>query len=499
MYGRFVGLDVGSDTIKITLVKRGLRDTSLLQRIQLKSPDSPEKVSELLKGVFAEKFLPRSDVATSIPNNPVSIRVLSFPFSDSNKIDQIYEFELENVSPFDPAEKVHGYHLVKRGEGSEALVCMAEKEEIRGMISVYQSGEIDPKVITLAPLAFSALNGFLPEERPVVLINIGDSRMGFSLFDKGGIRRIRYSSRAGRHITETISKILGIPHDVAESKKREGFGRGKNQVVEEAMTPILDEIKRTVQFFEIELGEEEVKTIVLSGGTALMPGISDYFGERLKTSVKKLYIPDLGEIHSLIFAESFALAMYGSALGRGSLNLRKREFKYTGKDDELRKVFTMPALLLALFILFSIYGAGARYFELRGEVEKMEAQTRKAVMQMFPNVKVIPRPLEFMENETKKVRERLKLIEEIKGGPAPLDVLRDICASVPPGVKLTVDEFNFVDDKTVRMRGRSDSYDEVARIEKALSGTGVFKQVLRDSTDTAVNNTVKFQMTLVLK
>jgi type IV pilus assembly protein PilM len=498
MYGRFLGLDVGSDTIKITLVKRGLRDTSLLQRIQLKSPDSPEKVSELLKGVFAEKFLPRRDVATSIPNNPVSIRVLSFPFSDSNKIDQIYEFELENVSPFDPAEKVHGYHLVKCGDGSEALVCMAEKEDIRSLISTYQSGEIDPKIITLSPLAFSALNGFLPEERSLVLINIGDSRMSFSLFDKGGIRRIRYSSRAGRHITETISGTLGISHDAAESKKREGFGRGKNPVLEEAMTPILDEIKRTVQFFEIEIGEE-VKTIVLSGGTALMPGISDYFKERLKKSVKKLYIADLGEVHSLVFAESFALAMYGSALGRGSLNLRKGEFKYAGKDDELRKVFMMPALLLALFILFSIYGAGARYFELRGEVEKMQAQAQKAVMQMFPNLKVVPRPVEFMDNETKKVRERLKLIEEIKGGLTPLDVLKDISASVPPSVKLTVDEFNFVDDKTVRMRGRSDSYDEVARIEKALSGTGAFKQVVRDSTDTAVNNTVKFQMTLVLK
>jgi hypothetical protein len=159
----------------------------------------------------------------------------------------------------------------------------------------------------------------------------------------------------------------------------------------------------------------------------------------------------------------------------------------------------VPALLLSLFILFSIYRTGARYFELRSEVEKLEAQTHAAVSETFPNVKVIPRPMEFMEGEVKKVRDKLKLVEEIRGGPTPLDVLRDISASIPPNVKLTVSEVNFVDNKTVKMRGTSDSYDEVAKVEKALSGTGAFKQVIRESTETGVNNTVKFQMALVLK
>ena len=159
----------------------------------------------------------------------------------------------------------------------------------------------------------------------------------------------------------------------------------------------------------------------------------------------------------------------------------------------------IPALLLSLFILFSMYRAGARYFELRSEVKRMEAQTHAAVKETFPGVKVIPKPMEFMESEVKKVRDRLKLVEEIRGGPTPLDVLRDISSNVPSNVKLTIDEVNFVDDKTVRMRGRSDSYDEVAKVEKALSEAGAFKHVVRESTETAVNNTVKFQMTLVLK
>jgi Tfp pilus assembly PilM family ATPase len=498
MYGRFVGLDIGSDTVKITLVKRGLTDTDLSQIIHIKTPGSLEETLLEIKNIFTEKYLPKNDVAVSLPGNPISVRVLSFPFSDPKKIDQTYEFELENVSPFDLSDKVHGYYLVKRPEGSETIVCMSQKEDIRHLVDLCQSGGIDPKVITFAPLAFGALDSFLFGERPLVLIDIGASRMGFSLFDRGGIKRVRSSSKAGQFISEAISKNLGVSHDVAESRKREGFTGGRNRVLEEAMIPIVDEIRRTIQFFEIELGEE-IKTIILSGGTSLMPGISDYLEEKLKKGVERFFIPDLGENNSVIFAQSFALATYGSALGRGKLNLRKGEFKYAGKDSELRRVFMVPALLLSLFILFSIYRTGARYFELRSEVEKLEAQTHAAVSEAFPNVKVIPRPMEFMEGEVKKVRDKLKLVEEIRGGPTPLDVLRDISASIPPNVKLTVSEVNFVDNKTVKMRGTSDSYDEVAKVEKALSGTGAFKQVIRESTETGVNNTVKFQMALVLK
>lgn len=498
MYGKFVGLDIGTDAIKISLVKRGLMDTDLSQIIQIKTPDSTQEAILELKNIFAEQFLPKNDVAVSLPGNPTSIRVLSFPFSDPKKIDQTYEFELENVSPFDLSDKVHGYYLIKRLEGSEAIVCMSQKGEIKHLVDLYQSGGIDPKVITFAPLAFGALDGFLQEERPLVLIDMGASRMGFSLFDRGGIRRVRSSSKAGRLISETVSMSLGIPYDMAESRKREGFTGGTNQVLEEAVAPVIDEIKRTIQFFEIELGEE-IKTIIISGGTSLMPGISDYLEERLKKRVKRFFIPYLGENNSVIFAQSFALAVYGSTVGRGKLNLRKGEFKYTGRDSELRRVFMIPALLLSLLIFFTIYRAGARYFELRSEVKKMEAQIHASVRGTFPSVKVIPKPMEFMESEVKKVRNRLKLIEEIRGGPTPLDILRDISTSVPTNVKLTVDEVNFVDGKTVRMRGRSDSYDEVAKVEKALSDTGAFKEVVRESTETAVNNTVKFQMTLLLK
>jgi cell division ATPase FtsA len=497
MYGKFIGLDIGSDSIKIALIKRGLRDIKLLQTIRLKRGASSRDVSERISTVFTENSFPKSDVATALPYNPISIRVLNFPFSDPKKIDQVYEFELEGVSTFDPVDKVHGYQIVRCERGGEAIACMFEREHLRDLIAICNDGGIDPKVVTFAPVSLGSLNGFLLQERPLVLVNIGASRMGFTLFDKGGIKRVRSSSKAGNSVTESISRILRVPFEEAESIKLEGLQDDRAEAVREAMSPLLVEIKKTIQFFEIEI-KEEIKTVLLSGGMALMPGITNYLGRWIGKDVKRLFIPELGD-GSPLFAESFALALYGSALKSGSLNLRKGEFRYTGKNEEIRKVLMTPALLFTVLLLLSIYRSGAGYFELKSRVGEMESQIERGVRETFPDVKVIPKPVAFMESEVKKVRDKLALIEGIKGGSTPLNVLRDISASIPPKINLTVDEVNFVDDSTVKISGKCGSYEEVARIEKALSSSGTFKKVNRDSTETAVNNTIKFQISLTLK
>ncbi|HSE83557.1 MAG TPA: hypothetical protein VLB01_03315, partial [Thermodesulfobacteriota bacterium] len=112
---------------------------------------------------------------------------------------------------------------------------------------------------------------------------------------------------------------------------------------------------------------------------------------------------------------------------------------------------------------------------------------------------VIPKPVIFLENEVNKVRDKLILFQGIRGGSTPLDVLKGISMGIPQDKNVTVEEVAFMDDKTIRLVGKSSSYEEVSGVEKALSYMQMFERVVIDSTDTALNNSIKFQMTLVLK
>ncbi len=104
-----------------------------------------------------------------------------------------------------------------------------------------------------------------------------------------------------------------------------------------------------------------------------------------------------------------------------------------------------------------------------------------------------------MESELNKVNGKLELVHGVVGKTPPLGVLRDISLSIPKSISLTVDEIDFANDKTVKIIGRCDSYQEVAKIEKALADSGKFEKVNRDSTNPSVNNTIKFQVSLVVK
>lgn len=502
MYGRFVGLDIGKYDVRVSLVKRGLRDVQLLQTVSTAVPEGQDGAPEYLGDVFKDNTLPRGDAAASLKDNPTSIRIIKFPFSDPKKIDQVYEYELESISTFDPSEKIYSYHMVKDENGSEALVCVFEKDQVGGLLDSLNSVGIDPKVITYSPLAFGALDDMLEGKRPVLLIDIGDSEMGFSLFDDNGLVRVRSSAKPIEEFFTKLSAETGVPDSElnysALDYSGDLFANGKEERRKECMAPLLNEIKKTIQFFEIEL-KEKINTILVSGSLSLIPGTMEHISSELNRDVKKLYIPELGVDKTPLFAKSYALALYGSALKNGYMNLRKDEFKYEGRDSELRKVFTAPVALAAILILVLIYNATSRYFDLKSEVGAQEDRIAEVVKATFPNVKSIPRPVQFMESEVQKVREKLNLIQGVEGGPTALDVLRDISANLPSSMMLTVKEIKFEGVNKVKIQGVCDSYQEVTKIEEALSKSAMFESVVRNQTGNAVDGKTKFEISIQLK
>ncbi len=494
MYGRFVGLDIGKKGVRASLIKRGLRDVQLLQTIH--SDFSPEQ-ADYLNNIFKEYSLPKGDIAVSLSEDPTSVRVIKFPFADPKKIDQVYEYELENISTFDPQEKVHGYHMVKSGSGSEALVCVYEREDVEGLLDFFNDGGMDPKVITYTPLAFGTLNEILEGARPLLLVDIGEGEISFSLFDESGLKRVRSSTKPMGSFMENLSRATGLPAGEISFTKEELAAIGGERL-RECLAPVVSEIKKTVHFFEIEL-KEEIKTILVSGSLAQAPGICDFLKEEFHRQIKKLFIPDLGVDNSLLYARSYALALYGSSFRSGYLNFRKGEFKYVGVDRELRKVFLAPAVLLAILVLLLIYSSASRYFELKNEVKSLETQISGVVKDTFPNVAVIPRPVEYMESEVSKVREKLNTIEGVEGASTPLEVLRNISGTLPASMKLAVSDIKFENDKKLKIQGVCDSYQEVTEIEEALSKSEIFETVTRNQTGNTVDGKTKFEISLELK
>jgi type IV pilus assembly protein PilM len=92
----------------------------------------------------------------------------------------------------------------------------------------------------------------------------------------------REQAFGGNQLTQDMVRAYGMSHDEAEALKRTGPMPDNYEA--EILRPFLDnlalEVSRALQFFFTSTQFNEVHHIVLMGGSALLPGISEIVAER---------------------------------------------------------------------------------------------------------------------------------------------------------------------------------------------------------------------------
>ncbi len=93
----------------------------------------------------------------SVPLNLLSLREMSFPFSDKNKIKETLAYELEGVL----LGNINDYsidHIITESfeNGSKVLAVCIEKTRLQKIINTFLSPGLEPKVITSVDLRLSA-------------------------------------------------------------------------------------------------------------------------------------------------------------------------------------------------------------------------------------------------------------------------------------------------------------------------------------------------------
>jgi type IV pilus assembly protein PilM len=112
-----------------------------------------------------------------------------------------------------------------------------------------------------------------------MVVNIGAQTTDFSIIKSGVISFTRTLPTGGMSFTKVLAQDLALPPNQAEEYKKT-YGLKEDQLegkVARSLKPvfqvILEEIKRSIVFFQNKFPEEIVSTIILSGGSAKMPGI----------------------------------------------------------------------------------------------------------------------------------------------------------------------------------------------------------------------------------
>jgi len=324
----YVGIDIGSSSIKVAQLKKDKGRILLetygevaLGPYQDKEEGVAGQLTNLEVGVLTEalkNLLEQANVTAksgliSVSSATSLIFILKVPHIDQRELAGVVENEARKYIPVPLSEVSLDWWVIPEREsyGEEDLGISKKKTEIDVLVAAVRNEVIDryntlTKELDFSSVAyeietFSAIRGsFKHELSPVMLVDVGASGIRMTVIEHGVVRKFRALNRGSAFLTSSLEKSLEIPFEEAETLKRDvGLDKGhKNQeaynIINTGLNYVFSEMQNVVIDFERDY-EKPISKIILTGGGARLP--------RFKEQVESRYNI------TTVFADPFSKAL----------------------------------------------------------------------------------------------------------------------------------------------------------------------------------------------
>lgn len=301
---QLAGLDISSSSVKVVELAGGEKEGYRLERYAIESLprdavvdgniNSIEGVSEAIRRALRRLGPGIRQVAVALPASAVITKKMILP---AGQRDQEMEVQVESEAnqyiPFALDEVNLDFQTVGPVPGNpdevEVLIAASRKEKVEDRVAVVEAVGLKPVVMDVesfaAEAAFELVGRQLPggiANKIIAVVDIGANVMNVSVLRDGQQIYTREQAFGGNQLTQEISRQYGMSPEDAETAKRAG---GLPEDYErDLMRPFMDslalEVSRALQFFFTSTQYNQVDHIVLAGGCAVMPGLSDVVGGR---------------------------------------------------------------------------------------------------------------------------------------------------------------------------------------------------------------------------
>jgi type IV pilus assembly protein PilM len=288
---------------------------------------SVQDISRAIKAVLEETKIKTKESIFSIPDFTTLFTTFELPPMTAEELPQAVQAEARRHIPLPLGEVTLDWQLIEGRVSDQKdtklkILLVAVPNEV---INQYQQiAELsDLKLLAMEAEVFGLMRSLIEkkEKRVIGIIDIGARTTTCSIIEKG-VLRISYSfDISGDDLTERIIKGLETKEEMAENLKRK-YGISESRDIREILLPSIDiilrESEKIFRNFYLQEGKE-IDKIILAGGTALMPGILEYFQNYFKKEIEianpflKIFYPPILEKSLKEMGPSYAIAV-GMAL-----------------------------------------------------------------------------------------------------------------------------------------------------------------------------------------
>lgn len=301
------GLDIGATTMKavwLSEAKEGfILAASAISPTPVKgmiseSPLDQEEMAISIKKIVDDTKITTRFVNTALPENQVYTRILEMPALSDKELSSAIYWEIEQYIPVPLTSLTIDWKVLNRpqNQGDNKMTVLLVGAPTT-LIDKYQ------KIFSMSGLTINSLeteilcsirslvklNGADASGFPnTLIVHIGAVSTSLAIV-KSGIIVFAYSiSTGGNAISRAISADFGFSSSQADEYKKvygvtENVLGGKiGQATIPILTSITTEIKKSLAFYnEKYKNDSPIQQILLSGGTAKLPGINLFFAKNL--------------------------------------------------------------------------------------------------------------------------------------------------------------------------------------------------------------------------
>ena len=473
---KILGLDINDNYATAVQVESGLKgyQVTACARVNI---EGEEGLDDALKELFDQNDLKSDIYVSAIPGEHVSYRNLRMPFKDAKKIRQTLPFEVETMVPFPVEELVIDFTISNSLDQSEILAVSAKKEFISEYLAHLKSHGIDPDVLDIRCVPTVSL--LLKEESTPedgLFLDIGRKRSTMVLFIKRRVVLIRTIAFDGGPIAESvISDTNGGHANIQISEQAESWFKSFCITVQNTIHAIGWQSNKEIhpeKTFFTGIGALYPETGSLLTRFLDVPAeqidLSRDSSFGMEGSIAQIWNPALMD-------NALALSLWDGKKGQ-SFNLRKGEFEIKKRDFWLKKEFRRAMVFLVVILALLAADIGIDYYFLKKRYRMLDQKITEIFRQTFPDVKRIVDPVQQMKVKINEAKTSAISAPGTNVGKRVLGLLEDISQRVPKQLDVQVSRM-VIDQETMRISGKSDTFNTVDNIKSALESSKYFSAV----------------------
>jgi type IV pilus assembly protein PilM len=294
-----LGLDISSSSVKLVELNRAGDGNFILERCAIEplergwitdgNVEKFDEVAEAMRRVVKKSGTRTRNVAMALPASAVITKKIILPGGMSeSELEVQVETEANQYIPFSLDEVSLDFCVVGPSSTSagdvEVLIAASRKEKVQDRQGLAEAAGLKPVVLDVESYASRLAAGRLIQalanggkDQMVALFEVGAFTTSMQVIRNDEVLYDRDQAFGGAQLTQLIVRQYGFSQEEAENKKRNGDLPDDYEpgVLKPFVDSMGQEIARALQFFFTSTPHNRVDCIMLAGGSASLPGLSD--------------------------------------------------------------------------------------------------------------------------------------------------------------------------------------------------------------------------------